>query len=163
MRCEKHSTSTSTQHQHPTPNTHNNSCSICSLGGCGIVVALAIALASSPGPKSVAFKQSETNKVFIMCLRSTPASPAGDQFRLIGNTLYILHVICVVLYGVAILQFTRATSGTHRRHQPWLTFDSEWLHYGFCMPHEEVPLLSTHERSGCKCHDHMYMYMYMLY
>ena len=130
----------------------------CPLGGCGIVVALA----PSPGPKSVAFKQFETNNVFIMCLRSTPASPAGDQFRLIGNTLHILHVICVVLYGVAILQFTRATSGTHRRHQPWLTFDSEWLHYGFCMPHEEVPLLSTHERSGCKCPDHI-VYMYMLY
>ena len=87
----------------------------------------------------------------------------SDRYRRVGNALHIAVLTSIAIYGVAIwklLSLGTETGGGGGRESSlniWnsiqqqrrqLSFDPHWMQDGFCMPHEEIPLLTTHERSA---------------
>ena len=85
----------------------------------------------------------------------------ATAYRRVGNALHIAVLASIAIYGVAIWNLLSLDAGERRESssllgpylnakQPmwWLSFDPHWMRDGFCMPHEEIPLLTTHERSA---------------
>ncbi|KAL9182187.1 hypothetical protein ACHAXT_012839 [Thalassiosira profunda] len=75
-----------------------------------------------------------------MCRRVEAAEPSA-RYRRIGDAAHVALLAAIVAYAADVSRLMQGRS-------PWLSFDSEWTRDGFCMPHDEVPLLTTHERSG---------------
>lgn len=87
-----------------------------------------------------------------MCKKSSDAAAVAASMtampcHIIGDALHIVLLAGIAIYGIAISQLIKKSDDSVKK---WPSFDSDWLQHGFCMPHDEVPFLSTHERSGCK-------------
>mmetsp|Transcript_39420 Transcript_39420/g.82917 ORF Transcript_39420/g.82917 Transcript_39420/m.82917 type:complete len:96 (-) Transcript_39420:171-458(-) len=70
-----------------------------------------------------------------------------QRCRSIGNALHAIMLAGIATYGVTVSRLLGKSDGGGESNA-W--FDPDWLRHGFCMPHDDVPFLSTHERSGCE-------------
>lgn len=73
---------------------------------------------------------------------------AATHHRLVGDALHIVQLAGIAAYGAAIFQLLTGKNNGDGDGQRWSSFDPDWMKSGFCMTHDDVPWLTTHERSG---------------
>lgn len=61
------------------------------------------------------------------------------SFSTIGNSLHVLNLLNIALYGSLLYFYGNENAAI---------FDKEWLKEGFCLPHDEIDFRTTHDLSG---------------